>query len=161
MFSDKYPYGQPILPTSINQSWQWCWTTILIYYIGTRLCHFCSYNAVEYEANFMLERPLYKFMEDKFPSVLHNVVLRNLKFLSIGLPKFIFASTSRRLLHYATLASLKPSWCTSIPWTFSTTTWTLKSISFHFISLSKPRLWSQQYGPHFTRARHQVTLTKV
>ena len=44
----------------------------------TRLCHFCSYNAVENEAHFMLECPIYNPIKDKFPSLFKNVVLGNL-----------------------------------------------------------------------------------
>ena len=38
----------------------------------TRLCHFCSYNAIENEAHLVLECPLYKPIRDKFPSLFDN-----------------------------------------------------------------------------------------
>ena len=51
---------------------------------GTRLCHFCSHNAVENEAHLLLECLLYKPIRDKFPSLFENVVPGSLKsFLQI------------------------------------------------------------------------------
>jgi hypothetical protein len=35
----------------------------------TRLCHFCSHNAVENETRFALECPLYNLVRDKSPSL--------------------------------------------------------------------------------------------
>jgi hypothetical protein len=50
----------------------------------TRLCHFCSYDAIENEAHFMLECPLYNLIKDKFPSLFENIAPGSLKsFLSI------------------------------------------------------------------------------
>ena len=70
----------------------------------TTLCHFCSYNANENEAHFILECPLYKPIRDKFPSLFENVVhMESQIMLSIGPPKLILASISRRLQHSATL----------------------------------------------------------
>ena len=40
---------------------------------------FCSYNAIENEAHFVLECPLYNLIRDKFPSQFKNVVPRSLK----------------------------------------------------------------------------------
>ena len=56
------------------------WSTIPIF-IDNSLFHFCSYNAVEIEAHFVLEYPLYNSIEDKFQSLFKNVVLGSLKSL--------------------------------------------------------------------------------
>ena len=45
----------------------------------TRQCHFCSYNAIENEAHFVLECPLYKPIKDKFPLLFKNVVMGSLQ----------------------------------------------------------------------------------
>ena len=37
--------------------------------IPSSVCHFCSYNAIENEAHFVLEYPLYNPIRDKFPSI--------------------------------------------------------------------------------------------
>jgi hypothetical protein len=39
-----------------------------------KLCHFCSYDAIENEAHFVLDCPLNNPIEDKFPSLFENVV---------------------------------------------------------------------------------------
>ena len=44
-----------------------------------RLCHFCSYNAVENEAYFVLECPLHNPIRDQFPPIFENVILGSLK----------------------------------------------------------------------------------
>jgi hypothetical protein len=54
------------------------WTSILIPRV-TRLCHFCSYNAVENEAHFMLACPLYNPIRYKFQSLFEHVVPGSLK----------------------------------------------------------------------------------
>ena len=41
-----------------------------------RLCHFDTTSGVENEARFVLECPLYNAIEDKFPSVVENVITR-------------------------------------------------------------------------------------
>ena len=46
-----------------------------------RLCHFCSYNVVENEAQFVLECPLFNSIRDKFQTLLKKVVLWSLKSL--------------------------------------------------------------------------------
>ena len=45
----------------------------------TKLCHFYSYDAVENEAHFVLECPLYNPIRDKFPSLFEDKVPRILK----------------------------------------------------------------------------------
>ena len=59
------------------------WVTLrrlILWSLGcTRLCHFCSYNALEYDAHFILEHPMYKPIRHKFPSLFENVVLGTLK----------------------------------------------------------------------------------
>ena len=42
-------------------------------YRDNKSCHFCSYNAVENGAHFMLECPLYNSIGDKFPSIFKNL----------------------------------------------------------------------------------------
>ena len=54
------------------------WKTIPISR-DTRLCCFWSYNAVENEAHFVQECPLYKTVRDKYPSLFENVVLGSLE----------------------------------------------------------------------------------
>ena len=44
-----------------------------------RLYHFCSCNAAENEAHFVLECPQYNLIRYKFPSLLKNAVLKNLE----------------------------------------------------------------------------------
>jgi hypothetical protein len=43
------------------------------------LCHFCSNNAADNEAYFVLECPLYNFIKDKFQSLFEKVVIGSLK----------------------------------------------------------------------------------
>ena len=49
------------------------WLTILASR-DNKLCYFCSYNAVENKAHFVLECPLYNPIRDKFPSIFGNVL---------------------------------------------------------------------------------------
>ena len=50
------------------------WLTIPIAK-DTRKNHFCSYNAIENEANYVLKCTLYNPIRDKFPSLFENVIL--------------------------------------------------------------------------------------
>jgi hypothetical protein len=61
------------------REWVTSWRLILWSLGCTRLRHFCSYNAVEYDAHFILEYPMYKPTRSKFPSLFENVVLGTLK----------------------------------------------------------------------------------
>ena len=54
------------------------WSTIPIPWDKV-LCHFCSNNVTQNDANFVLECPLYNSITDKFPSLHENVVLGSLK----------------------------------------------------------------------------------
>ena len=54
------------------------WSTISISR-DIRLCHFCSYAAIEIEEHFVLECPLYNPIRDEFPSLFENVILESLK----------------------------------------------------------------------------------
>ena len=70
-----------------------------------KLCHFCSYNIVENEANFVLKYPLYNFIRDKFQSLLKKVVLESLKSFipldhQVEISLYLTEAT-----HYATLGN--------------------------------------------------------
>ena len=57
------------------------WSTIPISR-DTRLCHLCSYNAIDTEAPLLvLECLLYNPIKDNFPSLFDNVVLGSLKYI--------------------------------------------------------------------------------
>ena len=47
--------------------------------LDSRLCHFCSYNAIENEAHFVSECPLYNCIRDKFASLFETTIPRNLE----------------------------------------------------------------------------------
>ena len=90
------------------------WSTIPIFR-DTRLCHFCSYNVVENEARFVLERPLHKSIRDEFPSLFENVIIGNPKSFfqmdhQVSISLYLTEATALR--HSKELAGLKPSWCT-------------------------------------------------
>ena len=108
--------------------------------IDTRLCHFCSYNAVENEAHFMLECPLYNPIRDKFPSLFENVVPRSLKSffpLDQQVKISLYLTKATTLRHSKELSSLKPSWCIfNLISLFSFLDFKANFISFQFISLS-------------------------
>jgi hypothetical protein len=85
------------------------WTTIPISK-DTRLSlyHFCSSNAVEQEAHFVLECLLYIPIRHKFPSLFEEVILGCLKYFyyftfSNWTMKLTVASISQRLPHSNTL----------------------------------------------------------
>ena len=73
---------------------------------------FFSCNAVEIEAHFMLECPLYKPIRDKFPSLFENVVLGSLKYffqLDHQVDISLYLKEATALHQSRELASLKPS----------------------------------------------------
>jgi hypothetical protein len=93
------------------------WTNIPISR-DNRPCHFCSYNAVENEAHFVLECPLCNHVRDKFPSLFENVVLENLKsFLQLNhqVDINLYLTKATALRHSRDLVDFKPSWCTFSP----------------------------------------------
>ena len=82
-----------------------------------RLCHFCSYNKVENEVDFVSECPLFNPVRDHFSSLFENVVLGSLKSffqldqqvdISLYLMKATAFCTSR-------IIDLKPTRCTFNP----------------------------------------------
>jgi hypothetical protein len=78
----------------------------------TRICHFCSYYAIENEAHFMLESPLYNPIRDKFPSPFENVVSGSLESffqLDHQVDINLYLTEATALCHSRKLASLKPS----------------------------------------------------
>ena len=88
-----------------------CWLTIPISR-DNRLCHFCSYNAVENKAQFMFECSLYNPIRDEFPSIFKDVVLWSLKSFfefdhQVDISFYVTEATT--LCHYMELDGLKPS----------------------------------------------------
>ena len=78
----------------------------------TRLCHFCSCNAVENETHFMSECLLYNPIRDKFSSLFENVVLGSFKSFfqsnqQVNISFYIREATTLR--HTRKLIGLKPS----------------------------------------------------
>jgi hypothetical protein len=78
----------------------------------TRLCHFCSYNAIVNEAHFVLECPLYNRIRDKSPPQFKSVVSGNLKSFfqldqQVNISLYLTEITGLR--HSRELTSLKPS----------------------------------------------------
>ena len=61
------------------REWVTLWRLILWSIGCTRLCHFCSYNAVENEAHLYWNIPCISPLENKFPSLFENAVLGSLK----------------------------------------------------------------------------------
>ena len=85
------------------------WSTIPISR-DTRLCHIFYFNAVEIEARFMLECPLYEPIRDKFTSLFENVVLGSLKSffqLDHQVDICLFLKKATALHKFRGLASLK------------------------------------------------------
>ena len=84
----------------------------------TKLCHFCSYYAIENEAHFVLEYPLYNLIRDKFPSLFENAISRSLKsFFQLDQQVNIspYLKETSTLRHSRELTGLKPSSCTFNP----------------------------------------------
>ena len=78
-----------------------------------RLCHFCSYNAIDNEAHFVLECPLYNLAKDKFPSLFENVILGSLKsFLQSDqqVDTSLYLTEATVLHNSKGLATLRSSW---------------------------------------------------
>ena len=89
--------------------------TVILVFRDTRLCHFCSYDAIENEARYVLECPLYNPTRDKFTSLFENEVLESLKsfFQSSQQVNVSLHLTKATALHQSgDLTSLKPSWYT-------------------------------------------------
>ena len=85
------------------------WSTIPIPR-DTRLFHFCSCNAIESESHTILECPLYNSISDKFPSLLENVGLGNLKcFFHLDPQVSLYLSEATALRHFEESPALKPS----------------------------------------------------
>ena len=83
----------------------------------TRLCHFCSYNAVKNEAHCVLECPPYNPIRDYFPSL----VPRSLKFffqLNQQDNISLYLTEAATLRHSRNLTGLKPSSYTFSPISF-------------------------------------------
>ena len=102
---------------AIETGW---WTTIPISR-DIRLCHFCSYNAIEHEAHCVLQCPLYNPIRDKFQSLFENVVSGSFKSffqldhqvdINLHLMEAIGATA---FCHSRELTSLKLSWCIFSP----------------------------------------------
>jgi hypothetical protein len=84
----------------------------------TRLCYFCSYNAAENEAYFVLGSPMYNPIRDEFPSPLEKVVPGSIKSffrLDQQVNSSLYLTGATALCHSRVLIGLKPSWCTSGP----------------------------------------------
>lgn len=100
-----------------------------------KLCHFCSYNAIENEAHFMSECPLYNpAILDKFPSIFQNAILGSPKSFfqsdhEVGISLYLTEVTP--LCHSKKLASLKPSLCIFNPISLLAFR-SLKSTSLHW-----------------------------
>ena len=80
----------------------------------TRLCHFCSYTAVENETHFMLGCPLYNPIRDMYSSLFEKVVPKSLKpFFQLDqqVNIILYLEEATALHHSCKLAGLKPSWC--------------------------------------------------
>ena len=94
------------------------WSTIPISR-DTRVCHSCSYNAVENEAHLeLLECPLYKPIRNKCPSLFEDVGLGSLKSffqLDHQVDINLYLTKATALHHSKELASLRPPWCTFNP----------------------------------------------
>ena len=86
------------------------WTIIPISR-DTRLCHFCSCNAIKNEAHFMSECLLYNPFKDKFSSLFENVVLGSHKsfFQSNQQVNISYLMEATTLCHTRKLIGLKPS----------------------------------------------------
>ena len=91
------------------------WWTMTPICKDTRLCHFCSYNAVENEASFVLECPLYNPNRKKSPSLFENIVLGSLESFfqldqQVNISLCLTEATTLR--HSTKLIGLKSSWYT-------------------------------------------------
>ena len=87
---------QPLTPPQRNIIVTYCtlnyrlaieigWWSIIPISRDNRLCHFCSYSAVENDAHFVLGCPVHNPIRDKFPSLFANAVLGSLKsFFQLG-----------------------------------------------------------------------------
>ena len=111
------------------------WWMIIHILRTTRLCHFCSYNTIENEANFMLECPMYNPIRDKFPSLFENVVPRSMKSFfrldqQVNISLYLIEAIALR--HSRELIGLKPSWCTFNPISLFGFP-DFKSVSFHWV----------------------------
>ena len=76
------------------------------------VCHFCSYNVIEFEGHFVLECPLYDSIRDKFPSLFENVVLKSLKSfykLDHQVDISLYLTEATALCYSSELARLTPS----------------------------------------------------
>ena len=84
----------------------------LIIVRDTRISHYCSYNAIENHAHFVLESPLYNLFRDKFPSLFENIILESLESffqLDQQVDISIYLTEVTALCHSRELACLKPS----------------------------------------------------
>ena len=82
----------------------------------TRLCHFCSYDAIVNGALYVLECPLYNPTRDKFTSLFENEVLESLKSFFNHAHKLmsisIYLTKATALHQIEDLTGLKSSWRT-------------------------------------------------
>ena len=108
--------------TSLIRAFRWIdnigqyWLSVPIFR-HKKLCHFCSCNAVECEAHFVLKCPLYNFIR-KFSSSLEIIVLGNLKsFFQLGqqVDITLYFTKATKFYHSIELVSFQPSWCTLNP----------------------------------------------
>ena len=89
------------------------WSTIPVFR-DTRVCHFCSYHAIENESHFKLDLSSFKPIRDKFPSLFEDVVLESLKSVfqfDHQVDINFFLKEVATLCHSRELVDLKPSWC--------------------------------------------------
>ena len=113
------------------------WFTIIPSFRDTRLCHSCSYIAVENEAHFVLECPLIQPYKRKVSVTTHQSSKGSLKYFfqwdhQVDISLYLTEATARH--HSGELASLKPSWCTSKSHYPFCPSKLQKSISFHLIN---------------------------
>ena len=111
----------------------------------THDCYIFSYNAVENEAQFVLECTPYNPIGDKFPSLFENVMLGCLESFfrfdhQVEITLCLMEATA--LHHFWESVGLKPSWSTFSPIRLLAST-TLKTISFQSMS------WLKSYNDKF------------